>query len=227
MKEVKKSPGILILIPAYNAAGYLPQLTERIQKALPGQDILIINDGSTDNTDDILESMNILTMKNEPNRGKGYTLNRGFNYAIKNNYDYVITIDADLQHLPEELPSFLSSETEGDIYIGTRKIDLRIMPFARWLTNNLTSLIISVFSGRRIKDSQSGYRMFAVDILRAARVRTVNYDFESEILFQAGLLGARVAEITVTTVYEESTSYINPLIDTGRFIKLIWKRIMW
>ena len=110
--------------------------------------------------------------------------------------------------------------------IGTRQMKLGVMPFARWLTNNLTSLIISIFSGMRIRDTQSGYRMISVDTLKKLRLKSVKYDFESEMLFQAGALNIKIDEIPIATVYEGSHSYINPLVDTGRFIKLIWKRIL-
>jgi glycosyltransferase involved in cell wall biosynthesis len=223
---IARSYKTLILIPAYNAARYLPELVSRIHRVADDSDVLIINDGSSDNTAEILGNLDVPYLINDLNQGKGYTLKRGYDYAAEKGYDYIITIDADLQHLPEDIPRFMDEAGRADICIGTRKMELSIMPFARWFTNNLTSLIISVFSGRRIRDSQSGYRMMAADLLRQVRVNSVKYDYESEILFQTGALGARVAEIPIATVYEGSHSYINPLIDTGRFIKLIWKRIL-
>ncbi|SYZ73672.1 conserved hypothetical protein [Candidatus Zixiibacteriota bacterium] len=217
---------ILILIPAYNAARYLPELVSRIGAAVPGAHTLIINDGSTDSTAEVLAGMKVLSLTNTPNMGKGYTLQRGFEYAIKEGYDYVVTIDADLQHLPEELPSFTNYGDRAGMVIGTRDIRLKVMPFARWLTNNLTSMIISIFSGQRIRDSQSGYRMVATELLQKMKIRSIKYDYESEILFQAGALDMNIGEVPIATVYEGSHSYINPLVDTGRFIKLIWKRML-
>jgi glycosyltransferase involved in cell wall biosynthesis len=217
---------LLILVPAYNAASYLPQLIPRIKAAARPADILIINDGSGDNTAEILAGLGVPYLTNTPNKGKGYTLQRGFDYAEANGYEYVITIDADLQHLPEELPLFINYGKNTDMIIGTRKIKLSVMPFARWLTNNLTSIIISIYGGRRIRDSQSGYRMIAVQLLRRMRIKSIKYDYESEMLFQAGALEAEVGEVAIATVYEGSHSYINPLIDTGRFIRLIWKRML-
>jgi glycosyltransferase involved in cell wall biosynthesis len=216
----------MVLIPAYNAGNYLAELITRITQALPEADLLIINDGSTDNTAELLATINVDMLTNETNRGKGFTLNRGIDYAIKREYDFVITIDADLQHLPEELPSFTNAISDAGIYVGTRKVELKVMPFLRWLTNNLTSMLISIFAGRRIRDSQSGYRMLSFDFLSRMTVVSVKYDFESELLFQTGLLGVKVAEVPVTTVYEGSHSYINPLVDTGRFIKLLWKKLL-
>ncbi|MCX6827103.1 MAG: glycosyltransferase family 2 protein, partial [candidate division Zixibacteria bacterium] len=176
----------LILIPAYNAAVYLAELVSRVKKSISGADILIINDGSTDRTSELLPTLDVISLSNQVNQGKGYSLNRGFRYAIENNYDYCITIDADLQHLPEELPLFPAESGRLDICLGTREISLKSMPPARWLTNNLTSLIISILSGCRIRDSQSGYRMMATDLLENLKIKSMKYDFESELLLQAG-----------------------------------------
>lgn len=219
-------PQILILIPAYNAAKYLSELVKRIRQAVPGTEILIINDGSSDKTAQLLPALGTAYLENLPNQGKGFTLKRGADYALEKGYHHIITIDADLQHLPEEIPGLLENIKSSDIVIGTRKITLRIMPFARWLTNNLTSIIISVFSGQRVRDSQSGFRLIATEILAQTKVQSVKYDYESELLFQAGALGARIGEAAISTVYEGSHSYINPLKDTGRFIRQIWKRIL-
>ena len=217
---------LLVLIPAYNAAGYLSELVMRIRKSSPVSDILIIDDGSTDDTAEIAHHLDAVLITNDNNRGKGYSLQRGFDYAVGHEYDFVVTIDADLQHLPEEIPLFVNGICSAAVYIGTRRIALDIMPFARWLTNNLTSLIISVFGGQRTRDSQSGFRMFSKDALKRMKAQSNRYDFESELLFQTGLLGMKVAEVPISTVYEESVSFINPFKDTGRFIRQIWKRIM-
>ena len=215
----------LILIPAYNAGKHLPELVRRVKEAVRNSDVLIINDGSTDNSADILKNLDVISLTNSPNQGKGYTLQRGFEFAIKNGYDYVVTIDADLQHLPEEIPRFFESKIKADIYIGTRNLKSPDMPLLRRLTNYLTSIIISIFSGRRIRDTQSGYRMFSIQSLKSMNIDSTQYDFESEQLFQAGALNMTIGEIPISTVYANSLSYINPLLDTLRFIKLIWRRI--
>ncbi len=221
-----RNSDILILVPAYNAGKYLDELITRITNSVPEADLLIIDDGSSDNTQEVLRTHNVTALVNDPNRGKGYTLERGFRYARDNGYGQVITIDADLQHLPEELPGFIKIRNDYEVVIGTRDIDLKIMPFARWMTNNLTSIIISIFAGRRVRDSQSGYRMYSTDIIGRFKTRSFRYDYESEQLLQTGLLGARVGEVAVTTVYEGSESSINPFRDTLRFIRLLWQKLM-
>ncbi|MBN2227909.1 MAG: glycosyltransferase family 2 protein [candidate division Zixibacteria bacterium] len=203
----------------------MKELTSRIKALEYPLDILIVNDGSTDNTNEVIKDLDVFSLINDPNQGKGYTLKRGCDWAVKHGYKFVITIDADLQHLPEEIPRFLGNGNKADVIIGTRDIRLEVMPPHRWLTNNLTSLIISVFSGARVRDSQSGYRLLATKALRMVEVKSVKYDYESEILFQVGALGAAIGEVPISTVYEGSHSYINPLVDTGRFIRQIWKRL--
>jgi len=218
-------PSVLVLIPAYNAAKHLPELIKRLRIYVCDENLLFINDGSRDNTLELLKEYNVNFLSFPQNRGKGAALQAGFEYAIEKNYRSVLTIDADLQHLPEEIPGFFALDDGQHLIMGTRDIDLKIMPFARWLTNNLTSLIISIFSSQRVRDSQSGFRLIPTAVLKAINLKTVKYDFESEMLFKAGALGCPVAEVPISTIYEDSTSYINPFKDTFRFIRQIWKRI--
>lgn len=215
----------LVLVPAYNAARHLPELIARLRKFVCDENLLIVNDGSTDDSAEVLRRSAVNHIEFPQNQGKGAALMAGFNYAISKRYRSVLTIDADLQHLPEEIPRFYALDNGHRIVIGTRKMDLKIMPFDRWLTNNLTSMIISVFSTQRVRDSQSGFRLIPTRVLEAMRLKTVGYDFESEMLFKAGAIGCAIAEVPISTVYEGSASYINPLKDTGRFIRQIWKRI--
>lgn len=215
----------LVLVPAYNAAPYLPELITRLKQYVCTENLLFVNDGSTDNTLEILKEHEVKYLSFQKNQGKGAALLAGFEYATRNDYRSVLTIDADLQHRPEEIPGFFALDDGARVIIGTRNISLEIMPFARWLTNNLTSLIISIFSTQRIRDSQSGFRLIPTKLLRAIKLETVNYDFESEMLFKAGAVGCVVVEVPIATIYEGSHSYINPWLDSARFVRQIWKRI--
>ncbi|MFH1300416.1 MAG: glycosyltransferase family 2 protein [Planctomycetota bacterium] len=221
----QRRDSVLVVVPAYNAAAYFPELVSRIRKYVCDSNLLIVNDGSTDATVDILKNLNVNFISFRQNRGKGAALAAAFDYAVSQDYRSVLTLDADLQHLPEEIPGFFAADNGRRLIIGTRKMNLKIMPFGRWLTNNLTSLIISIFSAKRVRDSQSGFRLIPTSVLRTIPLKTIKYDFESEMLFKAGALGCPIGEVPVSTVYEESTSYINPSKDTFRFVRQIWKRI--
>jgi len=217
---------LLILIPAFNAAGNLEELISRIKKAISTAEILVINDGSNDQTETIAKKMDAVVLTNMQNRGKGYSLRRGFNYAIAGKYDYLITIDADLQHRPEEIEKFLNSSRDNHISVGTRRIAVNRMPISRWLSNNLTSLIVSILGGKLVRDSQSGFRMFKIETLKKMTAQSNRFDFESELLFQTGLLNINIVEVPISTIYDKEKSSMNHLLDTGRFIRQIWRRVL-
>jgi hypothetical protein len=101
------------------------------------------------------------------------------------------------------------------------------MPWLRKRTNEVTSAVVSRLAGTRIPDSQSGYRLIAVDVLRSVDLESRRYDLESEILIKAGRLGYSIGSVPVTTVYRDETSSIHPLIDTGRFLRLVWRARRW
>jgi len=117
--------------------------------------------------------------------------------------------------------------SQSDILIGTRDIRLKTMPFPRWLTNNLTSIIVSILGDTKVRDSQSGYRYISVEVLKTVRLRTKKYELESELLIKAGRRKFKIDPVPISTIYQGSKSFINPLVDTGRFIKLMWKSLFW
>jgi glycosyltransferase involved in cell wall biosynthesis len=213
------------VVPVYNGAAHLAALIPRCKAVVSTADLLFINDGSSDDTLDRLKAANVNYISFEKNRGKGAALLAGFAFARQYGYRSVLTLDCDLQHPPEDIPRFIAADDGCAVIIGTRDIRLGQVPPTRWFSNNLTSLIVSVFSGRRVRDSQSGYRLIPVRLLAAIRLTAVDYDLESELLFKAGALGCAVGEVSVATIYEGSSSHIHPLVDTFRFIRQVWKRI--
>jgi len=217
---------LLVVIPAYNTARFLDDLINRIKNTSPTCDILVVNDGSTDNTAEIAQNQNVNILSNTKNQGKGFSLKRGFAYAIEKNYDYLITIDADLQHTPEDMARFLKNCSNGSIVIGSRELTMQKMPLHRWLSNNITSLMVSIFGGKLVRDSQSGFRMFHCGNLKKIKGESNRFDFESELLLQSGLLDIDIKEIPVETIYGREESSISHIGDIFRFIKQIWKRIM-
>ncbi len=222
--DENRGEATLVLIPACNAGRYLDDLIPRCRRFVADEHLLVVNDGSTDDTLERLKRHRVNYISYPDNRGKGAALRAGYRYALARGYRSVVTLDADLQHLPEELPRFFAQDNGRRIVLGTRHMDPKVMPWDRRLTNNLTSLIISVFSAQRVRDSQSGYRLIPTAVLRAIPLVAAGYDFESELLFKAGALGCEIVETPISTVYEGSPSFINPVADTGRFIRQIWRR---
>lgn len=220
---------ILVIIPAYNASATIPSLIERISTVVQKENILVVDDGSSDDTFAIANESKVKVLQHKRNKGKGEALLTGFRYALSNCYDAVITMDADLQHDPQFIPDFIEKfrQNSPDIIIGTRKIELKTMPFDRWLTNNLTSIIVSVLGRTKVRDSQSGYRLISAKVLKRIRLFTKKYDLESELLIKAGKIKFKIDSVFISTIYRGSKSYINPLVDTKRFIKLMWRSLWW
>jgi len=218
---------ILILIPAFNAEKTISQLIEQISaNNIKKEDILVVDDGSFDSTYEIAKSCGVKIIQHKKNKGKGEALKTGFEYAIREGYSGVITLDADLQHDPKYIPDFIKN-ADSDILVGTRNRNLKIMPFSRWLTNNLTSIIVSIMGFTKVRDSQSGYRYISTEVLKSIKLKTKKYELESELLIKAGRKGFKISPVRISTIYEGSKSFINPLVDTGRFIKLMWKSLFW
>jgi glycosyltransferase involved in cell wall biosynthesis len=207
----------------------ISELIEKISEFIDKSDIVVIDDGSKDQTFGIAQRAGAVVLKHERNKGKGEALKTGFKYAQKKNYDAFFTIDADLQHDPSSIADFLK-KTAGNfngIIIGTRDVHLKTMPFARWLSNNLTSMILSILSDQTIRDSQSGYRLISTQVLKKVKLKAKKYDLESEILVKAGRKGFKIDAVPIKTIYGGGKSFINPLIDTGRFLKLMWRTLWW
>ena len=226
-----QAPGVLkpplVVIPAYRAAQYLPELLDRLAKIHPPEHTLAVNDGSPDNTAAVLARSGVRYLSHSRNQGKGTALKNGCRWAKAHGYRAVVSMDADLQHAPEELVGLLVAHAKNPaaVIIGSRMIDHRVMPWDRMLSNNLTSIIISVYCGQRVRDSQSGYRLIPLDAIARIPTRTVGYMYESESLQKLGALGVRLRSAPISTIYEGAVSFINPLRDSLRFIKLIWRRL--
>lgn len=219
----------LVLIPAYNASLTISELIEKASEFIDKSDIVVIDDGSKDETFAIAQKAGVVVLSHKENTGKGEALKTGFKYAQKKNYDAIFTIDADLQHDPSSIRDFLQKANRNfsGIIIGTRDIHLKKMPFARWLSNNLTSMILSILSGQTIRDSQSGYRLISTQVLKKVKLKAKKYDLESEILVKSGRKGFKIDEVPIKTIYHGGKSFINPFVDTARFIKLIWRTLWW
>jgi len=234
MNDRDNNSGIAILIPAYNEEKYIGAVI----KGCLGYnlDIIVIDDGSVDNTIKIIESikapenLKIIPIKHIVNKGKGQSLKTGFSHIIKNNYSGVITIDADGQHDTREIENFLKviEKEKPDLIIGNRLDNTKNMPFVRLATNVFTSWIISNIAGRKISDVQSGFRYISTKVLRNIKLETRNFDTEPEIVIKASWLYYNIKNIPITTIYHKDfVSHVNPITDTIKFFKLVFNSLKW
>ncbi len=221
-----------ILIPAYNAPRHLPELLKRIatlQQAERGWrfSVLIVDDGSRPALGGFeAKGLEIRLVRHEQNRGKGAALRSGFEHFLaREEVAAVISLDADLQHLPECIPEFLRAYArgEGEMILGSRQRDLKVMPLHRILSNYLTSRIISGMIGQKVNDSQCGFRLYSRRALETVSVSETRFHLESEFLIRSGWKKLPIGSVPIPTIYNGAPSAIRNIPDTLNFISLIFR----
>jgi len=216
-----------IVIPAYNVGKFLSEVLQMTKLYIPVHRIIVVDDGSSDNTAEIAREQNVLILSNPKNMGKGFALKTGISYIIQRNPGWIITMDSDLQHDPELLPEFIkrASKNREDIIIGERKRH-GTMPWDRRFSNFSTSKLLSIFTGIQIKDAQCGYRLFRGSFADVDNLRGNNYDFETECLLYWTKRGARIGWLPIPTIYSGAPSSMHRLKDTFRFLRIIFRNLI-
>ena len=218
-----------VLIPAYNAEMTISALLTQLSAlSQPPENIIIVDDGSQDQTAQICENHNVLLIRNIENQGKGYVLKIGFKAFLKNgSADYLLCMDADLQHPVSSISDFLriTEEKNSRFVVGVRMNRLKSMPIHRVLSNLLTSQIISWFTGQEIKDSQCGFRLVHKEVLENIKLSEKGYQLESEMLLESARKGFIIDCVPIPTIYNDEKSYIGHFSDTYRFIRLIFREL--
>jgi glycosyltransferase involved in cell wall biosynthesis len=213
---------IAAVIPAYQEEKYVSEVARRARAQL--QNVLVVDDGSTDATSDRARSAGVDVVVHPQNRGKGESIKTGLHYWLQRGSEYVVLLDADGQHLPEEISRFVeaaASDNQAKIFVGSRMNDTSTMPFVRRIVNRYMSGKISRACGQQIPDTQCGFRMLHRDIIPEVLSGASRFEYETEMLIIASRKGYRVASVPITTVYSDEVSSINPVRDTLRFFKLM------
>lgn len=224
MTETRKRidrTNVAALLPAYFEERAIGDVAKRTLAQL--DHVLVVDDGSTDATSANAKAAGAQVIKHEVNKGKGGAIKTGFTALLKEPVEYILILDADGQHLPEEIGRFLdeANNSGAHIIIGSRMEDTRTMPFVRKMTNLFMSSVISSVCGQRISDSQSGFRMIHRDVIPHLFCETEGFDYESEMLFIASRAGFKISSVPISTIYGEEVSKIHPVRDTIKFFKLL------
>jgi glycosyltransferase involved in cell wall biosynthesis len=210
---------VLTLIPAWNEVDFIAPIVSATVQQYP---VLVVDDGSTDSTAQIAKDLGATVISHSENRGKGIALQTGFQWFLDNDYDAVITLDADGQHDPEEIPSFIEAyERSGaDLIIGRR--DFRKMPFPNNFANWIGSLMLTLVLGRRIFDNQSGFRLHSRHLLRSIELRATGFEREVEMVVMTVCGGFDLDWVDIRTIYGTGKkSYFHPWHDSLRFLKMV------
>jgi len=220
------SQTLAILVPAFNAEKTLPQLLERVRNVVPDALCVVVNDGSQDSTESVAREKGAMVVNHARNCGKGAALRTGFSYLLSiPDVRYIITMDADLQHVPEDIPLFLKVEeqTEADIVIGRRQRKGSKMPLHRRLSNTLTSWLVSTRTKIPILDSQCGYRLIRKEVIEVIQLESNGYEAETEFLLKAARDGFTIAHAPIQTVYNNEKSYMTNWHTTINFLNVLLK----
>jgi len=224
-----KNHKIYAVIPAYNAAKTIKQVVLELQRCFPEILIIIVNDGSFDETAAILKELDVITIEHTNNLGKGAALRNGIRRALEADGDLVFTIDSDNQHNPVDCKKLLNEllEQNLDLVIGSRMGDVDKMPFYRQISNKVTSILVSWRIRQKIADSQSGFRLYRAQLLQSIELSSNKFEIESEMLIKTALKGFKIGTIDIDSIYTyNQTSYIKA-VDILRFLKLYFQSFSW
>jgi glycosyltransferase involved in cell wall biosynthesis len=221
---VAGAPRILALVAAYEEGPRVAAVVEATQAHLP---VLVVDDGSTDDTAQRAEDAGAEVIRQVPNQGKGAALRAGFRRALDEGWDAVVTLDADGQHDPREIPRFLAAYGPGgvraagprpELVVGRR--DFRRMPPVRRLSNTLGTAVFSWAVGRHVPDNQCGYRLLGRRLMAAMLdSREAGFELEVEMIAVCLREGWTLEWVPVSTIYAGEPSHIRPLAHLRQFLR--------
>jgi glycosyltransferase involved in cell wall biosynthesis len=212
-------PKILIVIPTYNNARTLRDVAEKSLST--GYAVLVVNDGSTDGTPDAVKGLNIPLLSFPANRGKGAAIRRGAAWARENGYSHMITLDADGQHDPAEVPLFAKRITEHPmaVILGKRDFESGNAPPVSSFGRKFSNFWVRFTSGLEVSDSQSGYRAYPVMVVDSIGCFSRRYNYEVEILVRCRNAGVAIESVDIKAFYSQETkkgSHFRPFVDNAR-----------
>lgn len=220
VNKIFKEKKVCVIVPTYNNSLTLTGVLKSILEFT--DQVIVVNDGSTDNTLSLLKEFTQVTVVSyDQNQGKGYALRQGFKKAVDSGYDYAITIDSDGQHYSDDLPKFLEllPHHPSAIIIGARNMDQASVPGKSSFGNKFSNFWFWVETGIKRNDTQSGYRLYPVKALQHIRFITRKYEFEIEVIVRAAWSGIEVIEVPVKVFYpekEKRISHFRPFRDFSR-----------
>lgn len=199
-----KSSKTHIILPAYCEGRVIKKVIEDIQRE-GFKNIIVIDDGSTDNTYEVAKSTGVIVLKHPINRGKGAATQTGIDGAKLLDADIIVTMDSDGQHNPKDIKKLLKPilDNEADVVIGSRMINNKDMPKSRIIMNKIANLITYLFFGIMVTDSQSGFRAYNKKAYTSVYTYMDRYEFESEMLGQIKNAKLRIKEVPIKVIYTE------------------------
>lgn len=213
--------GVCVIIPTYNNDRTLKRVIDGVLEY--STNLIVVNDGSTDGTSQILERYpQIQLLKVEKNKGKGNALRLGFNKAVELGYNFAITIDSDGQHYPDDIVGFIDALNEASnknvLFIGARNMTHESVPGKSSFGNNFSNFWFWFETGIRLQDTQSGFRLYPLNVLKQLNFYTNKFEFEIEVIVKAAWKDVEVKNIPIKVLYDQSerVSHFRPFQDFTR-----------
>ncbi|MEN2414486.1 DUF2062 domain-containing protein [Flavobacterium mesophilum] len=216
--ELLNSTSFCVIVPTYNNQKTLKKVLDSILEFTPN--VIIVNDGSTDETPEILKHYSQLTQIHHPNNiGKGRALRNGFRKAIEMQFEYAITIDSDGQHFASDIPNFIAAiqEEPNSLLIGSRNMTQENVPKKSSFGNKFSNFWFKFETGIKLDDTQSGFRLYPLQLL-PKKFYTNKFEFEIEVIVRAAWKGIVVKNIPIQVLYDpaERVSHFRPFRDFTR-----------
>jgi glycosyltransferase involved in cell wall biosynthesis len=212
---------VCVIIPTYNNQRTLKRVIEGVLELT--NNIIIVNDGSTDTTSTILKDYHqIQQIQFLENKGKGVALRKGFKHAISLGYHFAITIDSDGQHFPSDIPNFINeleqNHSKDSLIIGSRNMEQEGVPGKSSFGNKFSNFWFWVETGIKLKDTQSGFRLYPLNIIKNLKFYTTKFEFEIEVIVKTAWKDIDVKNIPIQVLYDESerVSHFRPFKDFTR-----------
>ena len=215
------SERIAAIIPAYEAADTVAGVIKRTLAVV--EDVVVVDDGSTDGTGDVAESAGARVLRHAENRGKGFALRTAFSDLERaGDVDAALTLDADGQHLPEEAPKLFAAR-DADLVIGTRSDLFDEMGRRRRRANRISTRMISWAAGTEVLDAQSGFRLYRRRLFHPEFFRPGRFESETSAIVRAARAGLVIANVAVdlAVVDGRSTSHYRQFTDSARIARAV------
>ena len=206
---------ICAVIPSYNNGGTVVEVVRGVLRQ--GLPVIVVDDGSTDGTADALKDLPVHVLRHTRNRGKGRALKTGLEEARRRGYRFALTLDADGQHDPGDIPALVAAAGERTLVIGSRNLTAEGMPSGNTFANRFSNFWFTVQTGRKLPDTQTGFRVYPLEDLPSLKLLTARYEAELALLVFSAWKGLKLVPVPVRVYYpEDRVSHFRPFADFFR-----------